>query len=259
MKPYEKAEKFLRLHHKFDPILLYNIWDLDSAKAVSQAGAEALATSSWSMAAAQGLEDGQKLPMEYVLEATKRIAVSTDLPVTVDFEGGYATAPGEIFKNVSRLLQAGAIGVNFEDQMIGGTGLCDASEQAVRIGAVRSAADAEGIPAVINARTDLFLQEKDTTKHANLVNEAIHRAAIYKKAGADCFFVPGILDACLISQIGNSVDLPVNVMVLDTSADLTGIIQTGVERISFGPAPYIAAMVNIEKTARKLFIEFPRT
>ncbi len=236
MTQYEKAKKFLTLHRKFNPILLYNIWDLDSAKAVNQAGAEAIATSSWSMAAAQGLEDGQNLPIEYVLEATKNIAASTDLPVTVDFEGGYATERDGIFRNVLRLLQAGAIGLNFEDQVIGGFGLYEASEQAIRIGAVRDAADAVGIPAVINARTDLFLQESDTSKHMDLVDDAIRRAAIYKEAGADCFFIPGATDERLISQICDSVDLPINVMVLDTTSDLTAIIQAGVERISLGPA-----------------------
>ena len=56
----EKAETFARLHVKGDPVILFNIWDAGSAKSVAAAGAKAIATGSWSVAAADGYSDGQE-------------------------------------------------------------------------------------------------------------------------------------------------------------------------------------------------------
>ena len=155
MTQTQKAKAFLALHTNGDPVVLYNVWDAGSAKAVAEAGAKAIATGSWSAAASQGYEDGQNMPLDVALGAVARIVRSTDLPVTVDFEGGFATHPDDVARNVASLLQIGAIGLNFEDQIVGGEGLYDKSTQAARIAAVRLAADHADVPAVINARTDL--------------------------------------------------------------------------------------------------------
>jgi len=253
MTQTQKAKAFLALHTNGNPVVLYNIWDAGSAKAVSEAGAKAIATGSWSAAASQGYEDGQNMPLDVVLGAVARIVSSTDLPVTVDFEGGFATHPNDVVRNVASLLQTGAVGLNFEDQIIGGEGLYGTATQAARIAAVRFAANHAEVPAVINARTDLFLKQTDTAKHGDLVEDAIHRAAIYKEAGADCFFIPGLSDETLIARICAAVALPVNVMLLDTTADLASIAKTGAARISFGPAPYFAAMASIGGAASKHF------
>ncbi|KXG87027.1 isocitrate lyase/PEP mutase family protein [Agrobacterium bohemicum] len=247
----EKAKIFRDLHIQGNPVILYNIWDAGSAKAVAAAGASAIATGSWSLAASQGYEDGQNLPLDLALDIVARIVASTDLPVTVDFESGYAVDPQDITRNVSSLLQTGAIGLNFEDQVIGGEGIYDVATQAVRITAARQAAIDSGVPAVINARTDLFLQESDPDKHDGLVDDAISRAIAYKEAGADCFFIPGLPDEILIARICAAIALPVNVMVLDTNADLSGFSRAGVARVSFGPAPYFAAMKSVEQSASK--------
>jgi len=253
MTQTQKAKAFLALHTNGDPVVLYNVWDAGSAKAVAEAGAKAIATGSWSAAASQGYEDGQNMPLDVALGAVARIVRSTDLPVTVDFEGGFATHPDDVARNVASLLQIGAIGLNFEDQIVGGEGLYDKSTQAARIAAVRLAADHADVPAVINARTDLFLKQSDATKHSDLVDDAISRATIYKEAGADCFFIPGLSDKTLIARICAAVALPVNVMLLDTTADLISIAKTGTARISFGPAPYYAAMTSIGEAASKHF------
>ena len=253
MTQNQKANDFLALHKKADPVVLYNIWDAGSAKAVAEAGAKVIATGSWAMAGAHGFDDGQNMPLDLVLAVCERIIANTKLPVTVDFEGGYADDQNGIMQNVTRLMQAGAIGLNFEDQVVGGHGLYQATEQAERIAVVRSAIDAMGVPAVINARTDLFLKDNNTPTHEGMVKEAISRARIYKSAGADCFFIPGTNDVHLIRQICDAVSLPVNVMLMDTAADLTSMANTGVARISFGPAPYFAAMSSINNAASKYF------
>jgi len=103
MNQIEKAELFGTLHRKGNPVILYNIWDAGTAKAVTEAGAKALATGSWSVAAANGYGDGQKLPMDVLIETARSITAVNDLPLSVDFEGGYSTEPAGAAANVAKL------------------------------------------------------------------------------------------------------------------------------------------------------------
>lgn len=238
MSQSAKANHFAALHVPGDPVVLYNIWDAGSAKAITDAGATAIATGSWSVAAAQGYADGQKLPLQALLSAVDRIIQTTDLPVSVDFEGGYALAPQQLAENTRQLLATGAIGINFEDQIVGGDGLHEPDEQAGRIAAIRGAAEQAQIALFINARTDLFLKEKDASRHAGLVDQAIDRAGRYAAAGASGFFVPGLSDPDLITRICKAVSLPVNVMRPGSGPSRAELGALGVARISAGPAPY---------------------
>ena len=129
----EKFEKFAALHVPGDPIILYNIWDVGSAHAVETAGAKALATGSHPVADAQGWPDGQQVPIDFALANAARIVDATRLPVTVDFEGGYSTDPHAVAHNVWRLAHMGAVGCNFEDQVIGGEGLHPIPQQVEKI------------------------------------------------------------------------------------------------------------------------------
>jgi 2-methylisocitrate lyase-like PEP mutase family enzyme len=65
------------------------------------------------------------------------------------------------------VIEAGAIGINFEDQVVGGEGLYSIEEQSDRIAAVREAADKSSIPLFINARTDVFLKTLPAARPAN--------------------------------------------------------------------------------------------
>lgn len=159
----ENARHFRNLHMPHNPLFLYNIWDAGSAKAVERAGAKAVATSSWSVAAAQGYADGEQLPFEDMMAVVTRIAKSVKVPVTVDFEGGYAADSETVEQNVRRLLELGIVGFNFEDQIVDGLGLYSVEDQVSRIRAARRAADSLGVPAFINARTDVFLKADQTT------------------------------------------------------------------------------------------------
>lgn len=156
----EHARTFHSLHVRGNPIVLYNAWDTGSAKIVEKAGAKAIATGSWPVAAAFGYADGEKIPLELALDNIKRIVGSVDLPVTMDLEGGYGVDPEIVARTVTLALRAGAIGFNFEDQIVGGSGLHDISVQVKRIEAAAAAVKASGIPAFINARTDIFLKAK---------------------------------------------------------------------------------------------------
>ena len=253
MNQIEKAKRFAELHVKGAPLLLYNAWDAGSAKSILEAGAKAIATSSWSVAEAQGYRDGEAIPIEFVEQIVARIAATVDVPVTVDFEGGYSEADGELAGNVARLLDLGVIGINFEDRVVKGSGLYDIDRQARRITAIRKAAEQKGVGLFINARTDRFLgQGRDP---AQSVGEALDRAKAYAAAGASGFFIPGLRDDALIGRISERVTLPVNVMVMDGVPSADRLSQLGVSRISYGPIPYIRAMGALQQEAKKAFAE----
>lgn len=243
----DRAKEFKALHKSGAPLVLYNIWDAGGAKALADAGAKAIATGSWSMAAAHGFEDGEAIPLDMVEQLVHRIAVSCALPLTVDFEGGYASEPQQVAQNARCILRAGAIGINFEDRLVRGSGLYPVQDQALRIKAIREMAMQEGIALFINARTDLFLGTEPST-HGDKVDEAIARAAAYKEAGADGFFVPGLTDAALIKRVVDRVDLPVNVMMMGGLTSVSAVAALGVSRASYGPAPYMSAVDDL--TAR---------
>jgi len=182
MNQTEKARRFAELHVKGAPVVLFNAWDAGSAKSIVAAGAQAIATSSWSVAEAQGYRDGEAIPIELAEQIIARIAATIDVPVSVDFEGGYSEDDGELAANISRLLELGVIGINFEDRVVKGSGLYDIDRQARRLVAIRKAAGQKGVGLFINARTDLFLgQGRDP---AQSVGEALDRAKAYAAAGA---------------------------------------------------------------------------
>lgn len=249
----DAARHFHSLHKPNEPIVLYNVWDAGSAVAVARAGARAIATGSWSVAAAQGHTDGEEISLDDALAIAARIVAKVDLPVTVDFEGGYAADPALVGENVRRLLALGAVGLNFEDQVVDGPGLHAIDDQVARLRAVRKAADDQGVPAFINARTDVFLKAAPDVDHAGLVDEALAREAAYSKAGADGFFVPGLKDKALIRRICEQATLPINVMVMGEPEEAREIATLGVSRISLGPAPYIRMMAHLEQDAALFF------
>src|ERR1700750_528308 len=115
MQQPAKAKRSAKLHVRGSPLLLYNAWDAGSAKAIADAGAPAIATSSWSVAEAHGYRDGQHIPVVFARQIVARIAAAVDVPVSVDFEGGYSEDNGELAENAGRLIDVGVIGINFED------------------------------------------------------------------------------------------------------------------------------------------------
>ncbi|MBB4483148.1 isocitrate lyase/phosphoenolpyruvate mutase family protein [Rhizobium etli] len=253
MNQTEKARAFGALHQKGNPIVLYNIWDAGTAKAVAEAGAKALATGSWSVAAAHGFADGEKLPMSVLVETAKSIVDFVDLPLSVDFEGAYSAEPAGAAANVARLVEVGAVGINFEDRVVAGEGLYPVESQAARIRAIRAMADGKDTPFFINARTDLFLAESDLAKHADLVDEAIERGRAYAAAGGNGFFVPGLIDPHLIEKICAASSLPVNVMMRAGAPDVKTLARLGVGRISYGPGPYRSMMDKLKQEAAAIY------
>jgi 2-methylisocitrate lyase-like PEP mutase family enzyme len=244
-----KAQHFRALHRAGQPLVLFNAWDAGSAAAVARSGASAIATGSWSVAAAHGYPDGEALPLELALANLERIARAVDLPVTVDLERGYGTRPDEVQASAAQAIRAGAVGCNLEDGMDGGT-LRGIAAQAERIQAVRLAAAALLPDFFINARTDLFLGS-DPAGHAGLVDEALARARAYAEAGADGLFVPGLGDEALIGKLAEASPLPLNIMADGGTPPVARLAALGAARISYGPQPYLLAMHALEQAARE--------
>lgn len=237
----ERADQLTKLHVKGDPVIVFNIWDPGSAKALQEIGVKVIATGSWSVAAAYGCGDGEKLPFDFAIENLERIVASVDLPVTIDLEGGYAESPAQLQENITRVIQAGAVGINFEDQVMNGDGLYSMADQAARIKALREAATAASVALFINARTDLFLQS-DPTAHPDHLELAIERSVAYAEAGASGFFAPGLSDAKQIEELCKRSPLPVNIMMMPGVPTRTELAGLGVARVSYGPIPYRLAM-----------------
>lgn len=237
-----KARAFAAKHVKGKPLVLHNIWDAGSAKAAAEAGAVAVATGSWSVAAAQGYPDGEKIPLTLLTTIVERIVATVDLPVSVDIEGGYGRDTSTVRRTIERVIDAGAIGINFEDQVVGSDGLYSVDEQATKIKAIRQTAETKEVPLFINARTDLFLQSESASEHPVLLKEAIVRAHAYQDAGASGLFVPGLIDDALISELCDVSPLPVNIMMMEGAPSPTQLAELGVSRISYGPMPFVVTM-----------------
>lgn len=242
----EKAKLFKALHVAGRPFVLYNIWDAGSAKAVASAGAAALATGSWSVAAAHGLPDGERLTLELALANLKRIVAVTDLPVTIDIESGY----GDPAATIEHVIDAGAIGCNLEDSFPQDGTLREVSAQVTQIREARRVADASATGFFINARTDVFLQRENDSTDASLLSAAIERAHAYVDAGADGIFVPGLQSVDLARKLAASLSVPINIMVGAGSASWKDYAEAGVARISHGPSPYLEAMNALADAAR---------
>jgi 2-methylisocitrate lyase-like PEP mutase family enzyme len=251
MDQTSKANRLMDLHAQDTPLVLYNAWDAGSAKAIAEAGASAIATGSWSVAAAQGYGDGEEIPFDLAEQIIARIAATVDLPVTADFEGGYTEDDAQLADNVSRLLDQGIVGINFEDRVVKGSGLYDIDRQSARIAAIREVAGTRGIPLFINARTDLFLGQGNDP--ASTIDAALDRARAYGVAGASGFFIPGLQEDALIARICEGTTLPVNVMVMGGVPSNDRLAEIGVRRISYGPIPFINTMSALAKETAKLY------
>jgi len=237
-------ETFAALHVPGDPVVLYNIWDVGSALAVVAAGAKALATGSHPVADANGWADGQKVPMDFAFANARRITDAVEVPLTVDFEGAYSADPEEGGANVRKLAETGAVGCNFEDQVIGGEGLHPLDLQSKRIAAIRRAV---GDKFYINARTDLFL--KTQTYDDALVDQVIERGKAFANAGASGFFVPRLSDPKQIERVVRDVPLPLNLIAFPGAPDKKVWADAGVARISHGPFPHRALMAKLTEMA----------
>lgn len=251
----DSYDTFAALHVPGDPLILFNVWDAGSAAIAEKAGAQAIATGSASVATSHGYHDAEALPLALALANARRIVDAVALPVSIDFEGGYAIDPAGTAANVAALAETGAIGCNLEDQIIATNGtpartMHAIADQSARIAAIRAAI---GAGFFINARTDLFLVAKPETHDRAMADAAILRGKAYADAGASGFFVPGLADLALLERVARAVPLPINFMAFPGAPSAAQVAATGVARISHGPFPHMLAMQAFEDAARAAF------
>ena len=244
----EKAERLRALHVPGDPLVLVNAWDAASARTVAALpGCQAVATASWSIAAAHGVPDGEAIGRDAMIAAVRTIAASVDLPVTADLERGYGDEPRDAAETIAMAIDAGAVGANLEDS----TGdpdrpLAAVASQARKVRVVRGRAEAEGVRFVINARTDVFLRD------AGGVDEALERGRAYAEAGADCIFVPGVGDPEAIAALVAGLPIGISVIATPAGPTLEELAGLGVARISLGPGPMGIALAALQRAAESM-------
>jgi len=220
------AQIFHSLHKQKDILILPNAWDTGSAKVIEDAGAKAIATSSAGVAWALGYRDGDVLPPRMLADLTARITDVIRIPLSVDFEGGYTKNPAKVAENLKPIIDAAAVGINIEDGEGSPKLLIKKIEKA------RKAAESAGVNLFINARTDVYLAEIGSPE--SWVGETIDRAALYRDAGADGIFIPGLAEPSAIRAIVPEVKMPVNVMAYPGLPSAKELKKLGVQRLSSG-------------------------
>lgn len=226
---------FRSLHHGPDLLLLPNAWDAGSARLIESLGAAAIATTSAGVAWSRGYPDVDALPIEQLLAAAREIARVIRAPLTIDIEGGYSSDPAVVAQVVTGIIDAGAVGINIED----GTGSPDLL--CAKIEAARQAAARTGVDLFINTRTDVYLRGFATGDAA--VEGVLRRASLYRAAGCDGLFVPGLADSPAIEVIASAIDpLPLNIMLVPGLPSVTVLRTHGVRRLSTGSAIAQAAL-----------------
>jgi 2-methylisocitrate lyase-like PEP mutase family enzyme len=247
-----KFETFAALHVPGDPVILFNVWDAGSAAVAEKAGAKAVATGSASVATAHGYDDAEALPLDLALGNAERVVRAVSVPVTIDFEGAYSTDPEVAAANLAKLAATGAVGCNFEDQVIGADPrtVHATADQAKRIAAMRAAV---GPAFFINARIDLFITARPEARDDAMVDAALVRADAYAAAGASGIFVPLLADLRLLERFCLDCPLPVNFMAFPGGPAAKQVAAAGVARISHGPFPHMAALKSFEDAARVAF------
>ena len=246
----EKAARLRALHGDGRVLVLPNAWDAPSAAVIERAGAAAIATSSAGVAWTLGYPDGERLTRDEMLEAVGRIAAAVDVPVTADVEAGYGPAPSDVAATVAGTIGAGAVGINLEDSAAPGE-LFSADAQAARIHEARNAAVAAGTPSfVINARTDVYLRQIGEPE--TRFDAVVERGEAYAAGGADCLFVPGLLDLETLEALVGVSPIPVSVLARPGGPTIAELASTGVRRVSVGPAISEAVYALAGRAAREL-------
>lgn len=234
------ATAFRRLHTR-GVLRLANAWDAGTARLIESLGAPAIATTSAGVAWSRGYADGDALPIEHLLTAVEEIARVIRVPLSVDVEGGYSDDPAVVADNVMRLAELGAVGINLED----GGGAPDAL--CAKIARIRQACAANGLDVYVNARTDVYL--RGLAPPEQRVGMTLERAALYRDAGADGLFVPGLVDAAQIRDIAAGAGLPLNVMLRPELPALDELQQLGVRRLSAGSDLAQAGFAHLQQLA----------
>ncbi|MDQ0577536.1 isocitrate lyase/PEP mutase family protein [Agromyces albus] len=240
----DTAAELRRLHTAPELLQVVNVWDVVSAKAVaSLPETRALATASHSIASTFGYPDGEQIPVEIMLDMAGRIARAVDVPVSADLEAGY----GDPAETVRRAIGEGIAGANLEDE------LKPLAESVAAVEGAVAAADAEGVPFALNARTDAFLRGSDRPRDV-WIADAIERGRAYLDAGATCVFVPGIFGEDEVVELVDGIGAyRVSLIGLPGVPTPARLAELGIARLSYGPTTQRVALGALQDLAAELY------
>ncbi|MEP0554315.1 MAG: isocitrate lyase/phosphoenolpyruvate mutase family protein, partial [Balneola sp.] len=238
--------RFKNLHNQKKPLLIGNVWDVPSTRTAEKLNFQAIGTSSSAIASILGYNDGEEMEFSELEYFVKRIAVNTNLPLSVDLESGYSRNPKQIFDHIKRLVELGVVGINIEDSVVNEKRvLLNATSFAQTLTEIKECLEKESIDLFINVRTDTFILLKE-----NVIEETKNRIELYQKAGANGIFVPCIERENDIKTIVDSTNLPINVMCMPDLPDFETLSKLGVKRISMGNFLFDKMYSQFEQTTK---------
>ena len=247
------ARAAFRKLHDSGCFVIPNPWDVGTARYLRHCGFKALATTSAGAAFGMGLPDTDwAVTRDMMLAHIRTIVQATELPVSADFESGYAHAPETVAESVSLCVETGVAGLSIEDATGEKTKpLYDLDTAVARMRAARRAIDQSGADVILVGRAECFVVGRPD------IGETIARLTAYASAGADCLYAPGIRTAEQIAAVVTAVaPKPVNVLISGatdlTVDDLAGL---GVRRISVGGALARVAWGAFMRAARQIATE----
>lgn len=244
-----KAQRFAELHAGGKPFILANAWDAASARIFEKAGFSAIGTTSAGIAASRGYRDGQKIPLNEMLDNVKQVLSAVSLPVSVDIEAGFGETEEEVVGTIAQLVALGVVGINLED----GTGdplfpLYSIDQQVKKIAAIR-----REFPTLwIYTRIDAFYLGLPDKEKA--LGDTIERARAYLDAGANSIFVV-VDDRELIAKLTKEISAPINVLASAKLPSMQELQELGVARVSLGSGPMRAALGLLEEIAQELLVK----
>jgi 2-methylisocitrate lyase-like PEP mutase family enzyme len=245
-----RAAEFAAAHTSGPIVVLPNAFDVATARLIARREPVALGTTSAAIAAGLGYPDGEVVSRDEMIGVVERIVAAVPIGVTVDVEAGYGDTVEDAAETARRILEIGAIGLNIEDR--GNPSgehagrLLPIEHAAAKIAAIRAIAEERGVPLVINARTDTFIEDGDQ------VARAIERGNAYLEAGADCVFTPGIVARDDIARAVAGLAGPLNIYASAATPPVSELSGLGVRRLSVGCGPYQACLALIDEAARQL-------
>ncbi len=224
-------DNFLQLHKSDKPLLLGNVWNVQSAKIYEKLKFNAIGTSSAAIANSLGFADGENISFDEYFYLVKKISENTTIPLSVDLEAGFGNNIDNIFSNIKRLDEIGNAGINIEDSIVvnSNRSILSADIFTDRLNQLFKMLNQENINIFINVRTDTYLLNLE-----NKFNETIKRIHMYESNNINGIFIPCITNIREIEELVNSTKLPVNVMCMPNLPDFKILSDIGVKRISMG-------------------------
>ncbi len=250
-----KAESFRALHTSRPGFIMPNAWDAGSAVILAHAGFKAIATTSGGIAFSLAKPDyfvraaSHAVTRAQMFERIGQIVDAVDLPVNGDLEAGYGDGPEAVAETIRLAIEMGLAGGNIEDMHPVDGGLYDEALAVDRIKAARETIDAAGSAFVLTARTDAL-----QASPADAIKISIRRCNLFREAGADCLFVPGVSDLETIRILVREIDGPLNVVMGlgNAQGNAHAILAAGVQRISLGASIARSALGFIREAAQEV-------